>query len=490
MKKLLMLIFVFVSLLSIKSYADTDIKLYINEEQITCDSPPMIIDGRTLVPARVVFENLDADVSWNEKTKKVKITSDTVDIVFTIGKKYAILNRKSVPMDVAPIIVNDRTYVPIRFVTENMGYRVSWDGETRSVYIDSSKPKYESEILSVEDTDKNGNTYVVIKLSNPVNPKISTYDNPYRIVLDFENTALTGQDASKTVDNIFISELRWASHEDYSRVVIEAYEKIPYDVTGQGTKNIRVKVGTSQKEEKPVETPDDTVTAPDENNPSEEDVAPELPLIKFNREDMIVVIDAGHGGVDVGAVALDENGEIITDENGNPLLAEKDLNLYIAQMTKKYLDKKNIKVLMTRSDDTFEGTNKENLLARAQLANDANACLFVSIHNNSATSPTANGTEVCYTSKSSGRYGISSEELARNILAPVVSATGLFDRGITDRPNLAVLKYTSMPAVLVECAFLSCETDRQILMDKSKLDDIAYAIAQGIETSIDQMLEK
>ena len=490
MKKLIVLIFVFVSALVVIANAETDIKLYINEEQITCDSPPMIIDGRTLVPARVVFENLDAEVSWNEKTKKVKITSDTVDIVFTIGKKYAILNRKSVPMDVAPIIVNDRTYVPIRFVTENMGYRVSWDGESRSVYIDSSKPKYESEILSIEDTDKNGNTYVVIKLSNPVNPKVSTYDNPYRIVLDFPNTALTGQDASKTIDNIFISELRWASHEDYSRVVIEANEKIPYELFGQGTKTIRVKVGTSQKEELPVETPDNPVISPEGDVSQEEEIQPELPKIEFTRDEMVVVIDAGHGGVDVGAVALDENGEVITDENGKPLLAEKDLNLYIAQMTKKYLNDKNIKVLMTRSDDTFEGTNKENLLARAQLANDANACLFVSIHNNSATSPTANGTEVCYTSNSSGRYGISSEELAKNILSPVVEATGLFNRGISDRPNLAVLKYTSMPAVLVECAFLSCETDRQILMNESKLDDIAYAIAQGIEISIEQMLDK
>lgn len=488
MKKLLILIFVFVSMLLTIAYAESDIKLYINEEKITCDSPPMIIDGRTLVPARVVFENLEAEVSWNEKTKKVKITSDTVDIVFTIGKKYAILNRKSVPMDVAPVIVNDRTYVPIRFVTENMGYRVSWDGETRSVYIDSSKPKYESEILSIEDTDKNGNTYVVIKLSEPVNPKVATYDNPYRIVLDFENTALTGQDSSKTVDNIFISELRWASHEDYSRVVIEAYEKIPYEIYGQGTKTIRVKVGSAQKDEEPVETPDYPVSEPEDDVSQEEDTTPELPKIEFTRDEMIVVIDAGHGGVDVGAIALDENGEEIKDENGELLLVEKDLNLYIAQMTQKYLEDKNIKVLMTRSDDTFEGTNKENLLARAQLANDANACLFVSIHNNSATSPTANGTEVCYTSKSSGRYGISSEELAKNILYPVVNATGLYNRGITDRPNLAVLKYTSMPAVLVECAFLSCETDRQILMNQSKLDDIAFGIAQGIQVSLEQML--
>ena len=91
---------------------------------------------------------------------------------------------------------------------------------------------------------------------------------------------------------------------------------------------------------------------------------------------------------------------------------------------------------------------------------------------------------------SSGAYGITSMGFAKNILDPLVEASGLTNRGLSSRPNLAVLKYTKMPAVLIECGFLTNEADRVVLMDNSKLDAMAKAVADGIKITLKQMNEK
>ena len=85
------------------------------------------------------------------------------------------------------------------------------------------------------------------------------------------------------------------------------------------------------------------------------------------------------------------------------------------------------------------------------------------------------------------KYELDGKEIAANILTPLVKATGLANRGLSERPNLVVLKRTVMPAVLVECAFVTCEKDRAVLMNDAKVSQIADAICEGIITSLRTM---
>ena len=113
-----------------------------------------------------------------------------------------------------------------------------------------------------------------------------------------------------------------------------------------------------------------------------------------------------------------------------------------------------------------------------ETANDWGADIFVSIHCNAANTE-AQGTEVeCYGSGAG-------EQLAQCIQSQIVDSLGTVDRGVKYMPQLLVLKYTDMPAVLVEMAFISNEEDAELL--RTKQDDFARAIARGV-TDYEQTL--
>ncbi len=112
----------------------------------TGDMPGVIIDGRTLVPAREVFESdaIKAKVDWNQKSKEVTIKYGTKTIKLKIGSKTAYINNKAVELDVPANLIRDtskesaKTMIPLRFVTENLGYDVTWNQRTYTAKITTS----------------------------------------------------------------------------------------------------------------------------------------------------------------------------------------------------------------------------------------------------------------------------------------------------------------------------------------------------------------
>jgi len=127
-------------------------------------------------------------------------------------------------------------------------------------------------------------------------------------------------------------------------------------------------------------------------------------------------------------------------------------------------------VIYTRNGDI----ETDDLEFRAQLANGVGADAFVSIHCNSAESTAASGIEVYH-------YHGSDEgtQLAKAIQSMLAVSTPLKNRGVKEE-NFAVLRLTDMPAVLVECGFLSSEADRNFLIDEKKQTSIAFGISTGI----------
>ena len=88
-----------------------------------------------MLPARFVAENLGAKVEWDEAARKVTISKDDVVIEITIDAEVALVNGEEVKLDSPAFIENGRTYTPIRFISENLGAKVFWNGETQKVTI-------------------------------------------------------------------------------------------------------------------------------------------------------------------------------------------------------------------------------------------------------------------------------------------------------------------------------------------------------------------
>lgn len=183
-------------------------------------------------------------------------------------------------------------------------------------------------------------------------------------------------------------------------------------------------------------------------------------IIKRNKK-IIVCIDAGHGGTDVGA-NLDER-------------YEKNDTLNIAKLVKQYLEEQDIKVILTRDSDETVSLEK-----RCKIANNKKADLFISIHRNSNEDEEANGIEIwTNSSKSKDDYN-----LANSILENLNNTEIQSNRGIKygtikgENTDYYVLNNTNMPSCLIELGFISNKKDNE-LFDKN-IEDYAKAIANGI----------
>jgi hypothetical protein len=107
----------------------------VDGRRATLDSPPIIREGRTLLPIRAVIEALEGSVGWDAVARKATVTLGTHTIEIWIGSRQARVDGLNVSLDVAAMIVNSRTLLPLRFVAENLGCTVTWDPVGRTVTI-------------------------------------------------------------------------------------------------------------------------------------------------------------------------------------------------------------------------------------------------------------------------------------------------------------------------------------------------------------------
>ncbi|MEO0985570.1 MAG: N-acetylmuramoyl-L-alanine amidase [Cyanobacteria bacterium J06639_14] len=190
------------------------------------------------------------------------------------------------------------------------------------------------------------------------------------------------------------------------------------------------------------------------NLPTQPQIPTDTP--RLNNGQVLVAIDPGHGGRDPGAVGIGG-------------LQEKHVIFPISLRVAEILRDDGVQVIMTRTDD-----RTLDLEPRVNLANRANATIFLSIHANaiSLSRPDVNGVETYYASDAG-------ERLASVIHANVLAETGMGDRGVKES-RFYVLRYTDMPAALIEVGFVTGEEDAPQLADPEWREEMAQAIAQGL----------
>lgn len=186
MKRLIGVLVVLILTLQM-SYGDatTDITIILDGEQLVLETPPMIINGRTVVPVRFLFEPLGLTVSSNPQHDVAIGQKEGLYIVMPIGSKYASVNKEVVVLDSPAIIINDRTYVPLRFVAESTGAKVIWDDKTHMISIISEEGKEKNyqdylEAIQADAEDYNGSNYLQNRLDyHKIVEDISTMKDGY-----------------------------------------------------------------------------------------------------------------------------------------------------------------------------------------------------------------------------------------------------------------------------------------------------------------------
>lgn len=126
-----------------------DIKVVLDGKNVSFDVPPMIDNGRTLVPLRAIFEAMGATVSWDQTTQTATGTKGSTTVVLKIGSTSPTINGTAKSIDVPGQVVNGRTLAPLRFIGEAFGGTVNWDGATQTATITSpaapTKPEVKPE---------------------------------------------------------------------------------------------------------------------------------------------------------------------------------------------------------------------------------------------------------------------------------------------------------------------------------------------------------
>lgn len=438
--------------------------LYVNGSKIQTPLEPIIFNDRAVVPVREVFEALGATVGYEHDTRQVTIETNDASIILTINQNTALVNgsRVSIPDGVAPKLIakageSAKTMVPVRFVSESIGMDVSFDNDLKRISVNS--PRKDITLTNLTSS-KVGTSSV--KITVTADKAIESMSNP---VLTSNNVYYTDiANATYKINNSYeinyggVKAVRIGEHDTYTRIAVDLDRATSYDMQlSSDGKSVVITVSGAASTAVPTANP----TASPTVRPSAAPTAN-----PGNAGKKIVVLDAGHGGSDPGASgSLDGS-----------VHQEKDITLSITKKVQSILQNNGITVVMTRSGDLYP-----TLTERAELANQQNAALFVSIHINSVeNAPSASGAEIYYSASNNGDdYGATSKELASNILSEVIKQTNQRNRGVKTAEHV-VTRSCNMPAALLEVGFITNEEELRNMLSDSWQTKVATGVANGI----------
>ncbi|MBQ7574273.1 MAG: copper amine oxidase N-terminal domain-containing protein [Clostridia bacterium] len=161
------------------AYADDKIKVSVNGTEIDFSAYdnvlPYIENDRTLVPIRAIAESMDFSVDWEDLSRTVTVKNNNTEIVLVIDSDKATVNNETYTLDVPARITNDRTFIPLRFISENMGATVNWNGADRSVTITK-----DNTLAKIDNTkwqfDEDNNVYWQTGISYCATPADTAYE--------------------------------------------------------------------------------------------------------------------------------------------------------------------------------------------------------------------------------------------------------------------------------------------------------------------------
>jgi N-acetylmuramoyl-L-alanine amidase len=413
----------------------------IDGREIATDVPPVIINGRTLAPARAVFEALGGDVYWDEAASPavVRVSYSGISLTLTIGSATATVNGAEAIMDEPARILNDRTLIPARFVSESLNFTVRWDEANKIVNIYSPGFPIPVEISWINDISVSASesgTRVIITGTTGMYD-ISQWSQPEtrQLHVEIPNSVVTASTGALEWQRE-ISAVRGVSAadagENRARLTFDLLEDVPPLITNY----------------------------PEQKTIHIDFPKPANPFVPWADGKLSVILDPGHGAETSGKRSPDGS------------LLEYAFNRDMAARIKPHLERHSIEVLLTT-----DGDYDTSLADRCAIANNSGADVFISIHANASGArgwSSASGWETYVYKK--GSY---SEILAEAIHAQVIPASGLVDRGVKAE-RYYVIRNVNMPAALIEHGFYTNKTEVELLKSPEFRERLAVMDAKGI----------
>ena len=238
MKKIICLILIVNLFIPAFVFADKPISVTLNGEKIIFDVEPALIKGRTMVPIRAIFEAMGATVVWDNNTQSAICTKGDTVVKMTIDSPTIYINNAESQMDTSPVIINGRTLAPARFVAEAFGYNVEWDDKNSIAKITSDNANAKKEEVSVTDDfvvdilDKSvGSFYIPYQSGLPeITLKYGAEFQPY---YESEIVYIKLESNSYMVVNKSYSEYSGDAYDTFANIYDENYQWI------KGTINLR-----------------------------------------------------------------------------------------------------------------------------------------------------------------------------------------------------------------------------------------------------------
>jgi N-acetylmuramoyl-L-alanine amidase len=423
------------------------------------------LNGRAMVPLRFVLENLGVKVNYDSSSNVVNIitkdggsnqepliktavvSENVVNVRSGPGTTYSIITKVK-KGDTYQVLSQSSDWYQIAINDETPGWVAGWLVTIRTETSGASRSEEPGEgrdpeivpekIVYIDDVDvdvSDGEVYFTVSGDEKLNYTVFSLDNPRRLVVDFFNSILESKEdgeESFELDTELVKGLRMAQYaENQVRIVADVTAPAGLTVVTNKSNEITFKIGE--------------------------------PSIVGKT----IVLDPGHASIQPGGWA--DPGAV-----GPSNLYEKDVVLDIAQKVRSLLQAKGANVLMTRT-----GNTTLTLGGRADVANKNGADIFVSIHTNANTSRAINGTSTYFYGGVSGQYE-ARQKLAKSIQQELVKSAQRRNIGVL-QASFAVLRYTKVPSVLVETAFISNYEEEKLLADPEFRQKLAQGIAQGIE---------
>jgi len=502
-------------------------KLVMDGKPLEPKEPPQVIGSTTMIPVRVVTENLGYKVDYDSKEKRVTVQNGRSVIVMKLDDSTVTVDGETKKLPVAPTAISDTTLIPLRFTGEAFGLKVYWDNLAKSAFLytqsksgaqaASDRPDGSADSGAGDEgtganehpadppgggTGSQGegkpsdpaaggpdaptvsgpavvreakfeNDSVVLSYEGKVQPRVTVMTAPDRIVVDLPDSGFSGQFVPAMDGSSRTGKIAVEGHPSLQAVRYSVFSDKPsstlrfvLDLNQPWNYQVSNDAATGQVR---IWLPADNSVPPEPEVPpaSTESPNPADPSTPTDPTGPGTPVDPGKSlytvVLDAGHGGKDPGVVSITKK------FEKDFTLPVILKLQAILAADpRLHVVLTRDSDVYP-----TLRERTDLANSLQADLFLSVHGNSNKKSTPNGSATYYTRDAS-------RQLAETIQKFAAPSTGLKDNGII-QDNLFVTRETTMPAVLYEAGFLSNSSDEAQMYTDAFQDKLAQGLAAGIK---------
>lgn len=216
---------------------ESKIQVFLNHELLQFSSPPILENGRVLVPVRELFQSMGFDIKWNPKEQQIVGEKDDLILTMYIGNTTVTKNHENIHLDIPPMIKENKTYVPLRFVAESTSANVEWNNRKKRVTISTERRKpesYASSVVKIQTNKMQGSGVIVSDDGYIV--------TNYHVLENAKTAQIAFQDGSFYQGNITL--VGCIPSRDIALIKIEKVGLPPVKIAGSNTLHQQDKVTT------------------------------------------------------------------------------------------------------------------------------------------------------------------------------------------------------------------------------------------------------